>query len=475
MRATLYIGPKIRELRELKRWRLEQCAERLGISVSYLSQIESNQRPATPRVMVGLIDVFDVPPEFFEFAGNHRLIADLRGALAELGTRGNPVPVTELKQVAETAPNFVRHFLSLHREYQRLNERLNLTDEAIALDETAAASSLLPYEEVRDFFQDKDNYVDSLDTAAEKLATEIGIGFGAPLETLLEQVLARKLGVSVVVDAAEDMMRSYDPRTKTLCLNPSQPTVTRTFQMAYHLVQTLLNDQIELELKRSGFRTSAAVEVCRIGLANFGAGALLMPYRRFAAAARESRHDLDRLSLMFQVSLEQVCHRLSTLQRADHKGIPFYFVKLDHAGNITKRHSATRFRFARFGGACPLWNVHEAVSAPDKFLVQIAEMPDGDRYLCVARSIIKPSGSYLIPDRKYVLGIGCELTNAEHVVYSQGVNLRAPPTRIGVSCRICERNDCAQRAFPPVDRPLNVPLNERRIVPFSLPDIEPQS
>ncbi len=469
MGSKLYIGQKVRELREEQGWRLEDCAKRLGVSISYLSQIESNQRPVTPRVLVALIDAFNVPTELFEVDSDHRLIADLKGALAESSEGGPAVPLAELKRLATAAPTFVKRFLALQRSYQRLNERLNLTDEAIALDETAAASSLLPYEEVRDFFQDKDNYVDSLDTAAEDLAELVKIGSGAPLESLLETYLQTALNVEVRHSAEADVMRSYDRATRTLSINPAQPPTTRSFQMAYHLVSTLLSTEIETELRLSGFRTRAAVDVCRIGLGNYAAGALLMPYRHFAGSARETRHDLDRLALMYQVSLEQVCHRLSTLQRAALRGVPFYFVRLDHAGNITKRHSATRFRFARFGGACPLWNVHDAIGAPDRYLIQVAEMPDGGRYLCVARSTTKPSGSYLVPDRRFVLGLGCELRHADQVVYSQGVDLHAPPARIGVSCRICERDDCGQRAFPPVDRPLIVPPHERRVVPYRLP------
>lgn len=472
MGSKLYIGQKVKELREEQSWRLEDCARRLGVSISYLSQIESNQRPVTPRVLVALIDAFNVPTELFEVDSDHRLIADLKGALAESSEGGPTVPLSELKRLATAAPTFAKRFLALQRSYQRLNERLSLTDEAVALDETAAASSLLPYEEVRDFFQDKDNYVDILDTAAEEIAEQVGIGSGAPLETLLETHLNKALGVVVnhSAGAAADVMRSYEGFTRTLSINPAQPPTTRSFQMAYHLVSTLLSGEIEAELRRSGFRTRAAVDVCRVGLGNYAAGALLMPYRKFAAAARETRHDLDRLTLMFQVSLEQVCHRLSTLQRASLRGVPFYFVRLDHAGNITKRHSATRFRFARFGGACPLWNVHDAIGAPDRYLVQVAELPDGERYLCMARSVSKPSGSYLVPDRRFVLGLGCDLRHADQVVYSQGVDLRAPPARIGVSCRICERDDCGQRAFPPVDRPLVVPSHERRVVPYTLPN-----
>ena len=95
-------------------------------------------------------------------------------------------------------------------------------------------------------------------------------------------------------------------------------------------------------------------------------------------------------------------------------------------------------------------------------------MPDGARYLCVARAVVKRSESYLAPDRRYVLGFGCEIAHASELVYSEGLDLKGPASPIGVSCRICERDDCAQRAFPPVDRRLSVPRYERRTVPFRL-------
>jgi predicted transcriptional regulator len=465
MRYKLFVGPKVRALRQRRGWRLETCARELGISVSYLSQIEANQRPVTDRVLMGLIETFGAPVEMFEADDGQRLVADLREAVADTG---DPIPLSELRQLAQQAPSVARRFLDLHRANHRLSERLKLTEEAVSLDEATAASSLLPYEEVRDFFHFKDNYIDSLDRAAEDLAQEIGLDSAAPADVLLEMYLRERLGIRVRQAALGDTMRRFDPVTHELWINASQPAATRIFQMAFHVAMANLADIVERELDHAGFKSSEAVDVCRVGLGNYAAGALLTPYRRFAAEARRLGHDVEQLAALFGASLEQVCHRLSTLQRPGHRGVPFYFVRLDYAGNITKRHSATRFRFARFGGACPLWNVHDAVASPDRFLVQVAAMPDGVRYLCVARAVVKRSESYLTPDRRYVLGFGCEIEHAHELVYSQGLDLKGPAQPIGSSCRICERDDCAQRAFPPVDRRLSVPQHERRTVPFRL-------
>jgi hypothetical protein len=341
----------------------------------------------------------------------------------------------------------------------------------VALDEGAAASAILPYEEVRDFFHYRNNYVHELDLAAERLAGQVGLRAGESPDAALIAYLADHCGVrTVIASGLGGVLRRYDPASGVMTLDGAQPAETRTFQLAYQLVAHELRDIIDAELASAAFRTAAARDVGRVGLVNYAAGALLMPYERYRQAAQELRHDVERLQSVFHTSFEQVCHRLSTLQRPTLRGLPFYFVRVDLAGNITKRHSATRLQFARFGGGCPLWNVHEAFGQPGRILVQLAEMPDGVRYLCVAKAIVKPSGAYDEPERRYAIGLGCEIGHAAQVVYSRGVNLDGPSVPIGVTCRICERDDCPQRAFPPIDRPLRVPANERAIVPYRIED-----
>ena len=217
-------------------------------------------------------------------------------------------------------------------------------------------------------------------------------------------------------------------------------------------------------------KNEVAAGICRIGLANYFAGAAILPYGAFSAAARELRHDLVLLADRFSTSLEQVAHRLSTLQRPGHKGVPFFFVRVDQAGTITKRHSATRLQFARFGGACPLWNVHRAFETPGRFLRQLAETPDGVRYLCLARDVSKPGGSFTAPVRRYAIGLGCEIGHAKELIYADDLDTskRAAFEPIGISCRICERADCHQRAVPPLERPLTVDLDRRGVLPYRI-------
>ena len=467
MREKLFIGPRLRGLRQGRGWTLEVCAARLGLSPSYLSQIEANQRPVTARVLIDAMRVFEVDAAALDAADDQRLIADLREAVADLVGGAQAPGLSEIKQVVGNAPHFARAYLALHRAHRQLDERLKQTEEAVSLDERVAASALLPYEEVRDFFHYKDNYIHALDAAAEALAEDLALAEGGG-EAALELHLARRLGVRVERSRELNLLRHYDPEARILVLGAAQPAATRSFQMAYQIAAMTLADVVEAELEAASFRSQSAAQVCRTGLLNYAAGALLLPYGNFRETARKVRHDIEQLGLIFQVSLEQVFHRLSTLQRPGARGVPFYFVRLDRAGNITKRHSATRFQFARFGGTCPMWNVHDAFSRPDAWMVQLAEMPDGLRYVCVAKGVVKPSGAYLEADRRYALGLGCEVQYADQLVYADGLDLSGPSAPIGVSCRICERSDCSQRAFPPVDRRFEVLEHDRRWVPFKL-------
>ncbi len=483
MREKLYVGPKLRSLREQQGLTLDHCASRLGLSPSYLSQLETNQRPVTARVLIALSRTFAIDPADFDADDESRLIADLREASADLAL-GVPSPtLTELKLAATTAPAVARQFLALHRAYRGLDERLKTLDEALGAGGSAASGvtgalitgirpeALLPYEEVRDFFHYRNNYIDELDVAAEELAVRLGVGSDADTGRLLEGHLRQAFGVSIVRTAAPadaDLLRRYDPGTRLLTVDRDQSESTLAFQFAVQVAELTFGQLLEAILADSGLRSREARAVARVGLANYAAGALVLPYIRFAAAARELRHDVEQLQRRFHASFEQICHRLSTLQRPGAHGVPFYFVRVDQAGNITKRHSATRFQFARFGGACPLWNVHESFGHPGRILVQVAQMPDGVRYLCVGRSIVKRSGSYLRPNRQYAVGLGCEVTHAHELVYADGVPLDGPAVPIGISCRTCERENCHQRAFPPLDRKLVVPVNERRLVPFAL-------
>jgi predicted transcriptional regulator len=253
-------------------------------------------------------------------------------------------------------------------------------------------------------------------------------------------------------------------------LNYSLETSTRLFQLALQVGWLEHADLIYSIVGAAKFKTDAAREIASVALVNYFAAALLMPYREFVSSAEKLRHDIVRLSHKFGTSFEQVCHRLSTLQRPGEKGIPIYFFKVDRAGNIVKRHSATRFHFARFGGSCPLWNVHEAFETPDRILIQQAEMPDGTAYLCLAKAIVKPARHYGGATQRYAIGLGCALADAANFVYADTLEGRGRVglAKIGINCRMCPRVDCAQRSEPPLSTPIAIDPTKRGVLPYEI-------
>ena len=208
----------------------------------------------------------------------------------------------------------------------------------------------------------------------------------------------------------------------------------------------------------SGFEPSSTETgaLVRIGLLNYAAGALLMPYAAFLAAARELRHDADALASRFGSSFEQACHRLATLQREGARGVPFFFLRVDPAGNVGKRLAAAGFPFARFGGSCPKWIVHQAFGTPGSVRVQLAQLPDGGSFLCFARTVHGVAAHWGEPPPVYVVAMGCDLGRADEVVYGDGLDLEKAVVGIGLSCRLCDRMDCRSRAFPPLEHRLSL-------------------
>jgi hypothetical protein len=460
----LYAGVKLREIRGRLSLTQKSFADKLGVSLPYLNQMENNHRPISAAVVLALAQEFGLDVTELTVGESERLVSDMREALADPVFTGGTPPLADLRLAASNAPALARAFLDLHRAYRQSHERLASLDEALGREDAALKPS--PWEEVRDFFHYCDNYIDAVDRAAEHFA--MPGGQRRDVVQLAEETLRRQ---GVTLHRSETMdLRSFDPATRRLEISGRAQSPTRRFQLLLQLALLTQNDLIEATLDLARFSTPEARGIAKIGLANYFAGAALMPYRAFLEAARATRHDLERLADLFGASIEQVAHRLSTLQRPGAKGIPFFFVRVDQAGTITKRHSATRLQFARFGGACPLWNVHRAFETPGQFLRQLAETPDGVRYLCLARDVSKPAGAYLAPVRRFAIGLGCEVQHAGELVYSDGLDLKGRFEPIGISCRICERPNCHQRSVPPLERRLRVDQNRRGTLPYEIAD-----
>ncbi|WP_118137139.1 short-chain fatty acyl-CoA regulator family protein [Oceanicella sp. SM1341] len=460
----LYAGVQLRETRTASGLTQRAFAQRLGVSLSYLNQMENNHRPVSAAVVLALAREFAFDLSTLRAGEAARMTADLREALADPVFGPSP-PMAELQLIASNAPMLARAVLNLHAAHRESRERLASLDEALGRGDSALLPQ--PWEEVRDFFHYCDNYIDAVDHAAERFSERAGMTGAGQLENGIAWLAER--GVETRREASGPL-RHYDAAARVLHLSARAPAPTLAFQLAHQVALLEHGDLLDATLDLARFRTSEARAICRIGLANYFAGAALLPYRRFLAAARQERHDLEVLAERFGASLEQVAHRLSTLQRPGAKGVPFFFVRVDQAGTITKRHSATKLQFARYGGACPLWNVHQAFETPGRFLRQLAETPDGARYLCLAREITKPGGRFRAPRQRFAICLGCEITHAEALVYADDLDITNATAfePIGISCRICDRTDCHQRAVPPLEKPLRIDPDRRDTLPYGI-------
>jgi predicted transcriptional regulator/transcriptional regulator with XRE-family HTH domain len=457
----LYAGVKLREIRGRLGLTQKAFADKLSVSLPYLNQMENNHRPVSAAVVLALAQEFGLDVTELTVGESERLVTDMREALADPVFTSATPPVADLRLAASNAPALARAFLNLHRAYRQTHERLASLDEALGREDATLRPSA--WEEVRDFFHYCDNYLDAIDRAAEHFATT---NTGKNVESLAQDLLTR-FGISLHYSSTAPL-RHYDPAARRLDISARASGPSQRFQLLHQIALLTQNELLEATLDLARFSTEDARDIAKIGLANYFAGAALLPYRAFLTAAQEVRHDLERLADIFGASIEQVGHRLATLQRPGAKGIPFFFVRVDQAGTITKRHSSTRLQFARFGGACPLWNVHQAFETPGQFLRQLAETPDGVRYLCLARDVSKPAGAFLAPVRRLAIGLGCEVQHAPQLVYSDGLDLKGRFEPIGISCRICDRIDCHQRSVPPLEGRLKINPNTRDVLPYEI-------
>ncbi len=473
MRAVR-VGGKLRRLRQEQRLNQSQMATELGISASYLNLLESNQRPVTVNILLRLAERFQVDIKSFGGEDDSRLTSELMEALADPLFEGQDVKASDVRDLVSTLPSVGKALLALYHAYQRGGAANAFSSDDMDGEGQPAA---LPSEEVTEFLQRRLNHLPELEEAAETLWVDNGLALFT-LQQDLVKVLNQRFAVDVEIvpaDAMPGLLRAYNPLTRRLLLSEMLPLTSRTFQLAHQIAFLGFRREIETIISGGKFSTPEADSLARTALANYFAAAVMMPYGRFLDAARASRYDLDVLQHRFAVSFEQACHRLTTLRRPGAEAIPFHLIRVDIAGNISKRFSASGIHIARFGAACPRWNVYDAFATPGMLRVQVSRMPEGQTFFCVARSI-STAGRLIsrggLPNRvgQLSIGLGCAAHFAKDIVYADGLNLEDPQivTPIGVSCRTCPRTDCSDRAMPSLAQRLEIDENRRGMSTYAL-------
>jgi hypothetical protein len=473
---AMRIGGKLRRLRQDRSLTQAQMAVALDISPSYLNLLESNQRPVTVNVLLRLAERFDIDIGRLAQDDDQRLSAALMEAFSDPIFEAADVKTSDVKDLAATLPNVGRAILDLYDAYRRSPARTGALN--VGEDSAESAPMAIPSEEVTEFIQRRVNHFPELEEAADNLWVENGLAIHT-LQRDLIQVLATRYAVDVEIAQAGSMggaLRQYNPLTRRLELSEMLPLPSRTFQLAHQIAFLGYRREIDGIVSGGKFSTAEADALARSALANYFASAVMTPYQRFLEAARSTRYDINILQHRFGVSFEQVCHRLTTLRRKGQEGVPFHLIRVDIAGNISKRFSASGIHIARFGAACPRWNVYDAFATPGMLRVQVSQMPDGAKYFCVARTI-RPSGrgigrgALLQPGGQLAIGLGTSITHAREITYADGLNLDDPQiiTPIGVSCRTCPRDDCTDRAVPSMNQRLEIDENRRGLSTYARP------
>jgi len=462
------LGGKVRALRRKEGLSQALMAQRLGISPSYLNLIENDRRPLPAVVLIQLAQEFGV--DLQGFAGNEdaRLVAELMEALSDPLFEQHPLNSADVRELIQGQPHIARALLALYRGYDAARRGAEtLASELDVKELSGVGPSHIPSEEVSDLIQRHMNHFAALEDGAERLRADAVPG-ADDLQGALVRHLRERLGISVHVARWADqrgLLRRYDPNVKTLYLSELLPTRSRTFQLAHQIALLTQGEALDAICQGPELTSPESRALARVALANYFASAVMMPYDAFLEAAEGERYDIDVLGRRFRVGFEQVCQRLTTLRRPGREGVSFHMIRIDVAGNISKRFSASGIRFARYSGICPRWNIFAAFQTPGMIRIQLSKMPDGEVFFCIARTIQKDAGGYHDQHPVMAIGLGCRADDARRLVYADGVDLEGPTlvVPVGVSCRVCERSDCDQRAMPSVRQALRIDENVRGV------------
>ena len=459
----LFLGMRLKRLRRDLGLTQTRMAEDLAISPSYLNHLERNQRPLTAQILLRLAQTYDIDVRGFGDDSDAADARDLSEVLADPLFRDIAIPRHEVGEVAREAPGVADAIVRLYRAYA---DRRGAGSIAPADD---GAATPAPSDWVRDYIETQRNFFADLDDAGEALAAEL-----APEPQGFFDAARRRLserhGVEVRVMPGHlmpDTLRRYDHHRRRLLVSERLRAPGRAFALAYQLCLFETTDALAAHVARSNAPDAVAARLLRVALANYAAAATLMPYEPFRLFCEETSYDLEAVAIRFGAGFEQVCHRLTTLSRPRARGIPFFMLRIDAAGNVSKRFSGGAFPFSRLGGGCPRWNIHAAFRAPGRILSQIVETPDGARYFTLARTVPRSSALGGDQDFELAVGVGCELKYASRLTQARGLDLDNPVvTEIGPACRVCERVACAQRAAEPVNRVLTVEDFVKLVTPY---------
>ncbi|CAN5238638.1 XRE family transcriptional regulator [soil metagenome] len=470
----LFLGGRLKRLRRDMALTQTAMASDLGVSPSYLNHIERNQRPVSAQLLLRLAETYDVDLRELNRPAGHAGEAELAELFADPVFKGLAVPRHEILQMADEAPGAADAVLRLYRAFAEARSREH------EANENDLAAPTTPTDRVREFVQARQNHFPDLDLLGEALHADLtrnATGEGA--EALVRARLAERHNLAVKIMPAEVMVewtRRFDPHRRRLLVSETLGPSSRAFAVAYQLALAEHEAELNAATLAADMPDEASRRLMKVSLTNTLAAAILMPYIAFQQTAEATGYDLSRLQARFGVGFEQAAHRLTTLSRPTARGVPFFLMRVDQAGNVSKRYASGAFPFSRFGGSCPRWRLHSAFRTPGRIVTQIIEPPAQEgkpagRWFTLARTVDRQGHDAFSEGADLAIGIGCELKHAHRLIYARGIDLAAPEvTPIGPACRLCHRHPCAERAAAPIDRPLTVDDWSKSVSPYPFAD-----
>ena len=439
-----FIGPHLRRLRLERSETQAAMARALGISASYVNLLENNERSVSVAILLRLFDVYGVDWRDIAEEDSTSQLADLRAVSGDPLFTENRPEIAQIRAAIVHAPAVVQAFLTLYRAYQSASDQLL----SLSQNETATAGPS-PEAAVHDVFRRNRNHFPALETAAESFWGSTAIPRD-DIYAALKQRLRQKLGVTVRLARVEDLpgaLRQYDEAGREILLSEALDHPNRIFQLV-HMVGLLEQRQlIDSLVQRANIAVAHGTARLRVELANYFAAAVLMPYTAYLTEARRTKYDFDHLATRFGVSFEQACHRATTLQREGAMGVPFFFLRIDKGGNVSKRFNATDFHLAEYGGACPRLDVHTSFRTPGRIMSQFVEMPDRSQFFVFSRTVDRPTWQRHAQDNRLAVAMGCAVQHTPEIGYAEYFNMaHTTITEVGINCRICPRANCDQRA-----------------------------
>ena len=463
----LKIGPKIKGFRRQLGIQANKLAEKLNISPSYLTLIEGGKRKIDADLLLKICQELKIEVSDLAIKSDINLANNISELLDDKLFDDLDILGPEVKDLANTNPKIGRALIRLGDILKKKDHELVNKIEKLSGKIVDSRKSSFPGEVISDFLQENKNYFPKLEDFANKIFDEVKQNNRTRYIALCK-FLKSEYDITVKDVIPEDgkpFSKVFNKKSKELILSDYLSLETKKLHAASQIVQEGAIDEINRLLETFNFPSEESKKLTKVALLNYCGAAILMPYKLFHTECKKLKYDLELLQNTFATSFEQVTHRVTCLNDPNLPGVPFHFLRVDVAGNISKRFSLSGIEIPRYGGACPRWNVYSAFSRPGVIQAAVSKMTNGEKYVCIARTVEKGIGRYGQKKSMLSIGLGCEAKYAKDFVYTENLDIHDKKSEIpvGVSCRTCDRLDCSQRAFPPLHKKFDVDINNRGV------------